>query len=74
MFAALILLNIGCLLRVACEIPAYEHNLALAWKILPLSAMVELAAVALFATNMIATFLRPPAHLIAPSASPIVPS
>jgi hypothetical protein len=74
MFFALILLNIGCLLRIACEIPAYERNLALAWKILPFSAVIELAAVALFATNMIATFLRPPAHLLAPSASPVVPS
>lgn len=67
MFAALSLLNIGCLLRVASEIPAYERNLALAWSILPVSAVIELTAVALFATNLIVTFLRPPAHLSAAS-------
>ncbi|MFZ0589876.1 MAG: NnrS family protein [Bryobacteraceae bacterium] len=72
MFAALFLLNLGCLLRVACEIPAYEYNAMLAWKILPASAILELTAVALFATNMVATFLRPPAHLLAVPTSPLV--
>jgi uncharacterized protein involved in response to NO len=74
MFAALCLLNLGCLLRVVSEIPAYGQNLALAWQILPVSAVTELAAVTLFATNMIATFLRPPARLRAgpnPSLSTI---
>ncbi|HSU60857.1 MAG TPA: hypothetical protein VLI55_16205 [Bryobacteraceae bacterium] len=73
MLGALALLNAGCLLRVTSEIPAYEHNFALAWNILPVSAVIELTAVALFATNLAVTFLRPPAHLAAPS-SPLVSS
>ena len=67
MFASLFLLNTGCFLRVACEIPAYEHNVALAWRILPVSAVIELTAVLLFVTNLVVTFLRPPAHLLAGS-------
>ena len=62
MFYALALLNFGCLLRVACEIPAYELNQALAWRALPISAIAELTAVALFVFNLLATFARPPAH------------
>ncbi len=65
MFAALFLLNAGCLLRVTCEIPAYETGVALAWSLLPISAVTELTAVALFAVNLLVTFLRPPAHLLA---------
>jgi uncharacterized protein involved in response to NO len=65
MFASLLLLNLGCLLRVSSEIPAYEHNVALAWHLLPISAVTELTAVALFAANLLITFLRPPAHLVA---------
>lgn len=65
MFFALALLNLGCLLRVVSEMPAYELNLPLAWKVLPVSAVIELTAVALFATNLVITFLRPPAHLTA---------
>lgn len=67
MFASLSLLTIGCLLRVACEIPAYEHNVAVAWRILPVSAIIELSAVVFFASNLVVTFLRPPAHLLAGS-------
>jgi hypothetical protein len=65
MFCALALLNAGCLLRAGCEIPAYEMNLAAAWKLLPVSAIAELTAVTLFAANLLATFARPPAHLVA---------
>jgi len=63
MFYALALLNLGCLLRVSCEIPAYESNLALAWGFLPGSAILELIAVTLFVANLAVTFARPPAHL-----------
>ncbi len=63
MLYALTLLNIGCFLRIMCEIPAYELNQAFAWRVLPVSAIAELAAVALFAFNLLATFARPPAHL-----------
>lgn len=67
MFASLLLLNLGCVMRVACEIPAYEHNVVLAWRVLPISAITELAAVALFVANLVITFLRPPAHLVSGS-------
>jgi hypothetical protein len=60
MFASLAVLNLGCLLRVAAEIPAYEANIALAWRILPLSAILELAAVILFAANLAITLVLPP--------------
>jgi uncharacterized protein involved in response to NO len=63
MFAALLLLNIGCVLRVVCEIPAYEWSLPWAWHVLPISAITELTAVALFITNLLVTFLRQPPHL-----------
>ena len=63
MFVALLLLTIGCLLRVSCEIPAYDYNWPLAWRLLPVSAVAELTAVALFSINLIATFMRPPAHV-----------
>jgi len=33
--------------------------------LLPISAVTELTAVALFAANLLITFLRPPAHLVA---------
>jgi len=69
MFSSLFLLTTGCLLRVASEIPAYEHNVALAWQVLPVSAVIELAAVVLFATNLLVTFLRPPAHLLTPKTT-----
>ncbi len=64
MFGSLALLNLGCLLRVSSEIPAYEGYWAQAWTILPVSAIVELMAVTLFAINLAITLLRPPAHLM----------
>jgi hypothetical protein len=60
MFASLAVLNLGCLLRVASEIPAYEANLQIAWSILPVSALTELTAVTLFALNLILTLILPP--------------
>lgn len=61
MFASLAILNLGCLLRVASEVPAYEGNLQAAWRILPVSAMIELTAVVLFALNLgVTLLLRPP--------------
>ena len=63
MFFALLLLTIGCALRISCEIPAYDYNCPLAWRLLPISAIAELAAVALFAANLLVTFTRPPAHV-----------
>jgi uncharacterized protein involved in response to NO len=63
MLASLAALNLGCALRVASEIPAYEANVRIAWDVLPCSAVVELLAVTLFAANLALTLLRPPAHL-----------
>jgi hypothetical protein len=60
MFGSLLILNLGCLLRVVSEIPAYEGNLQVAWKLLPASAITELTAVVLFALNLSVTLLLPP--------------
>jgi hypothetical protein len=60
MFASLTVLNLGCLLRVASEIPAYEFNLRAAWTILPVSAITELTGVTLFALNLGITLMLPP--------------
>lgn len=68
MFLALALLNLGCLLRVVCEIPAYELNEGFAWAALPFSAIAELTAVSLFVINLLATFARPAAHIAAQKA------
>ena len=63
MFWSLLLLNLGCALRITLEPLAYEGYWNFAWKLLPYSAVVELTAVVLFAANIIGTLLRPPAHL-----------
>jgi hypothetical protein len=62
MWASLAILNLGCLLRVASEVPAYEANLRIAWQILPVSAVTELTAVTLFAINLSITLLLPPPY------------
>lgn len=67
MFWSLLLLNVGCVLRIVAEPLAYEGYFDFAWKVLPYSAAVELTAVALFAVNIIGTLLRPPAHLLSAS-------
>lgn len=64
MFLSLVFLNTGCLLRVCSEIVAYEGYANHAWSVLPVSAVIELAAVTIFALNLGVTFLRPPAHLM----------
>jgi hypothetical protein len=64
MFLSLILLNAGCLMRVCLEIMAYDGYASHAWSVLPVSAVIELAAVTIFALNLGVTFLRPPAHLM----------
>jgi len=63
MLVSLATLNIGCVLRVAAEIPAYEADVQMGWHLLPCSAVIELVAVSLFAANMALTLLQPPAHL-----------
>lgn len=60
MFAALALVMFGCALRVSSEIFAYQGNAAWAWSVLPVSALIEMAAVTIFAINLGWTFVRPP--------------
>jgi hypothetical protein len=63
MLWSLLLLQIGCAIRVMFEPLAYENYWKFGWKLLPASAIVELAAVTMFAWNIFATLLQPPAHL-----------
>jgi hypothetical protein len=56
MFGALLLLALGCFLRVSSEILAYQGYLQSAWSWLPVSAVAEMAAVTLFALNLVLTF------------------
>jgi len=60
MFAGLALLMTGCALRVSCEILAYQGYAGWAWGVLPVSALIEMSAVTLFAANLAWTFARPP--------------
>lgn len=69
MFWSLVLLFTGCFLRVLSEPLAYQNLWAPAWKILPVSAVIELSAVTVFAVNMGMTLVQPPAHLRARLAS-----
>jgi uncharacterized protein involved in response to NO len=56
MLVALLLLQVGCTLRVSSEPLAYEGILAAAWNVLPVSGMLELAGVLVFAANIALTF------------------
>ena len=56
MLLSLLCLQIGCLLRVTSEPLAYEGFAASAWKVLPVSGMLELTAVLVFAGNLALTF------------------
>jgi hypothetical protein len=57
MFLSLLFIQTGCLLRVSSEPLAYEGLLPFAWKVLPISGMLELSGVLLFAANLSLTFL-----------------
>lgn len=57
MLLSLLFLQTGCLLRVSSEPLAYEGIVSLAWKVLPISGMVELSGVLIFAANLALTFL-----------------
>lgn len=57
MLIALILLQAGCTLRVSSEPLAYEGLVPFAWQVLPVSGMLELTAVLVFAINMAATLV-----------------
>jgi uncharacterized protein involved in response to NO len=66
MLSMLILLMTGSTLRVTSEILAYQGYVAWAWSGLPVSALMELTAVFLFAVNLAVTFLRPPIVVTTP--------
>ncbi len=59
MFASMLLLTLGCALRVSSEALAYQGMVRSAWSWLPVSAVTELTAVTLFAANLWITFARP---------------
>ena len=56
MFVCLLLLQTGCTLRVVSEPLAYEGIASSTWNILPVSGVLELAAVLLFGLNLGLTF------------------
>jgi uncharacterized protein involved in response to NO len=57
MLLSLLCLQTGCLLRVASEPVAYEGILSFAWRVLPISGMLELSGVLLFAINLTLTLV-----------------
>jgi uncharacterized protein involved in response to NO len=57
MFIGLLMLQVGCTLRVCSEPLAYEGISTFAWKTLPISGMLELGGVLIFAANLALTFL-----------------
>ena len=67
MFAALLLLQAGCFLRVSSEILAYQQYAAWAWPILPVSAIIELFAVTGFAINLWMTLVVEPERQALPA-------
>lgn len=69
MFAGLLLLSVGCALRVSCEVLAYQGYVAWTWSVLPGSALLELAALTIFAINIVGTFVLEPSHV---SNQPVV--
>jgi hypothetical protein len=58
MFCSLLLLAVGCLVRVSSEVLAYQGIVRSAWSLLPTSAICEMAAVTVFAFNLLTTFAR----------------
>ncbi len=66
MLLGLTLLMLGCFLRVSSEVLAYQSYADWAWRVLPVSALIEMTAVTLFAVNLIWTFLRPPVSAPSP--------
>lgn len=57
MLAGLLFLQVGCTLRVSSEPLAYEGILPFAWSVLPISGMLELTGVLIFAANILLTFV-----------------
>jgi len=63
MFVGLVLLTIGCALRVSSEVLAYQGYVNWAWSVLPVSALLELAGITAFAMNIFGTFILEPTHV-----------
>lgn len=64
MFVSMALLATGCLLRVGSEALAYQGFVQSAWSWLPVSAVIEMTAVTVFAINILATFAsKPPSSI-----------
>ncbi len=63
MFVGLVLLTIGCALRVSSEVLAYQGYANWAWSVLPISALLELAGITAFAMNIFGTFILEPSHV-----------
>ena len=57
MLASLLFLQVGCTLRVSSEPLAYEGFSQFAWHVLPVSGMLELTGVLIFAVNIAATII-----------------
>jgi uncharacterized protein involved in response to NO len=73
MAASLWFISFGCLLRVSSESIAYSQG-GVAWKILPISATLELTAILLFVVNLGMTMIqRKPAWFNASGVSPEMP-
>jgi hypothetical protein len=62
MLLALLLLTLGCTLRVSTEVLAYQGYANWAWSVLPVSALTELTALTLFAVNMMGTLVLQAPH------------
>src|SRR6516164_8994996 len=64
MFLGLFLLTFGCALRVCAEVLAYQDYARSAWRVLPGSALLELAALTLFAVNIMGTLVLQRTHAV----------
>jgi len=62
MLGGLALVTLGCTLRVSCEVLAYQEYASWAWSVLPISALLELSGLTLFAINLLGTFVLEPSH------------
>ena len=62
MFGGLALVTLGCTFRVSCEVLAYQEYAVWAWSVLPVSALLELGGLTLFAINLVGTFVLEPSH------------
>jgi hypothetical protein len=57
MLFSLLLIQTGCMLRVSSEPLAYEGLFSFTWRVLPVSGVLELSGVLVFAINLVLTFL-----------------